>query len=84
MEKQILGQAAGYDLTETRAAIDTILTAGRVEVELNRASQLAKFQVRDSRDRFTNEINAAESEAGVTEIIESARREVDEFEAQLN
>jgi hypothetical protein len=46
MENQVLSQAPGYDLTPAKQALNTILLAARVEVELNMANQIAKFDVR--------------------------------------
>jgi len=41
MEADVLKQAPGYDLAPAKGQLDTILTAARVEVELNKANQMA-------------------------------------------
>jgi hypothetical protein len=84
MENDILKQAPGYDLSDAKSRLDTILTAARVEVELNQANQNAKFDVRNIKESFTADIMAAETEEGVVAVTESVRAQIDDFEATLN
>jgi hypothetical protein len=84
MESDVLKQAPGYDLGAAKGRLDTILTAARVEVELNKANQIAKFDVRNIKDQFTQDITAAETEEGVVAVTENVRAQIDEFEATLN
>lgn len=47
MQDEILSVAPGYDLSPATERIDVILIAARVEVELNLAKQLSKFELRE-------------------------------------
>jgi hypothetical protein len=65
-----------------------ILTEARVEVELNLARQLSKFELRDIQKNFTANIKNAQTETEVTEIITQVQEEIAGFrtavETQLN
>lgn len=66
MQEEILAVAPGYDLEPAQNQINLILTAVRVEVELNLARQKANFDLREIQKNFTDAIKAAETLDAVT------------------
>lgn len=60
------------------------MTAARVEVELNMANQIAKFDVRSIKSNFAASIQDAETEEAIIVLVDETRAEIDAFEANLS
>lgn len=84
METQVLAVAPGYDLEPAKAAIQTILDAARVEVELNQANLLAQFDVRRIKREFTAGIDAAVTVDDVNAVVEGISAEIDAFTSSMD
>lgn len=79
MAQEITAIAKGFDLSPYKTTIGTILDRAGVEVQLIRAQQVAKFDVRTIQESFTADIAAAETEDDVTQIITSVLENVNNF-----
>jgi len=69
MAQEITAIAKGFDLSPYTTILETILDRAGVEVQLIRAQQVAKFDVRSIQESFTADIAGAETEDDVTQII---------------
>ena len=65
MAQEITAVAKGFDLDPYKEVIGTILARAGVEVQLIRAQQVAKFDVREIQRTFTEDIGNATTEEDV-------------------